>query len=118
MYIFDLNGKKLQRLAPDFVGKIEISSRRDQSWFFTTLSGFTTPCTIAKYDFAEEDESKRWSIYRTTKIQGLNPDDFTAEQVWYNSHDGTKVPMFIVRHKSTPTDGSAPALQYGITFGI
>lgn len=113
LYLFDLNGKKLQRLAPDFVGKIEVSARRDQSWFFVTLSGFTTPCTVARYDFTEKNESNRWSIYRTTKLQGLNPDDFTAEQVWYNSHDGTRVPMFVVRHKSTPTDGSAPAIQYG-----
>lgn len=46
-------------------------------------------------------------------MDGLDPSDFTAEQVWYNSLDGTKVPMFIVRHKATPLDGTAPALQYG-----
>ena len=34
-------------------------------------------------------------------------------QVWYDSKDGTKVPMFIVRHRSTVFDGTAPAIQYG-----
>ena len=34
-------------------------------------------------------------------------------QVWYSSKDGTRVPMFIVRHKDTQFDGTAPALQYG-----
>jgi prolyl oligopeptidase PreP (S9A serine peptidase family) len=34
-------------------------------------------------------------------------------QVWYEGKDGTKVPMFIVRHKSTEFDGTAPAIQYG-----
>lgn len=46
-------------------------------------------------------------------MKGLNPDDFESEQVWYDSPDGTKIPMFIVRHKSTPLDGTAPAIQYG-----
>lgn len=34
-------------------------------------------------------------------------------KVWYKSKDGTPIPMFIVRHKSTQFDGKAPALQYG-----
>ncbi|KIM75701.1 hypothetical protein PILCRDRAFT_13352, partial [Piloderma croceum F 1598] len=52
-------------------------------------------------------------ILWTTKVNGLNPDDFESSQVWYESKDGTKVPMFIVRHKSTEFDGTAPAIQYG-----
>ncbi|KAI5122174.1 hypothetical protein M0805_007071 [Coniferiporia weirii] len=113
LYLYDLNGKKLKRLTPDFVGKIDVSAHRDESWLFATMSGFTTPCTVARYDFSEPDGERKWSIYRSTKLSGLDADDFTAEQVWYDSHDGTKVPMFVVRHKSTPTDGTAPAIQYG-----
>ncbi|THH11283.1 hypothetical protein EW145_g767 [Phellinidium pouzarii] len=113
LYLYNLQGKMIKRLAHDFVGTISVSAQREQSWFFANLSGFTTPCTVARYDFAEPDDERKWSIYRTTKLQGLKLEDFSAEQVWYDSHDGTKVPMFIVRHKSTPTDGSAPALQYG-----
>lgn len=46
----------------------------------------------------------------------LSPRCYTADlvsQVWYESKDGTKVPMFIVRHKTTNFDGTAPAIQYG-----
>ncbi|KIJ56911.1 hypothetical protein M422DRAFT_149708 [Sphaerobolus stellatus SS14] len=109
LYIYSLDGQKVKRLAEDFVGTIDISGRRDQSWFFATLSGFTSPGTIAHYDFKADN----WSVYRNTKVKGLNLDEFTAEQVWYTSKDGTRVPMFIVRHKDTPFDGTAPALQYG-----
>jgi prolyl oligopeptidase len=49
-----------------------------------------------------------------TKVNGLNPDDFESTQVWYESKDGTKIPMFIVRHKSTKFDGTAAAIQCGI----
>jgi len=46
-------------------------------------------------------------------VNGLDPDEFESKQVWFQSRDGTKIPMFIVRHKLTPFDGTAPALQYG-----
>lgn len=75
----------------------------------------------------------KWQLYRDTVVKGLNLSDFKSEQVceafffsshganltlnwqvWYESKDGTKVPMFIVRHKDTPIDGTAPVIQYGI----
>lgn len=100
-------------MAPDFVGAAQVGGRRKQPWFFATLTGFTNPGIVAKYDFTVSDESKRWSTYRTTFLKGLKAEDFEAQQVWYESKDGTKVPMFIVRHKDTAFDGTAPAIQYG-----
>jgi prolyl oligopeptidase len=44
------------------------------------------------------------------------PADFTpyvTEQVFYNSKDGTRVPMFIVRRKDAPRDGNQPVMLYG-----
>ncbi|KAI0081447.1 hypothetical protein K474DRAFT_1587789 [Panus rudis PR-1116 ss-1] len=116
IYVYDFSGKRLARVAEDFVGAAAITGRRQQEWFFATLIGFTTPGTVGRYDFREsgEDGKKgKWSVYRKTLVSGLNPDDFEADQVWYESKDGTKVPMFIVRHKDTKFDGTAPAIQYG-----
>lgn len=45
------------------------------------MTGFTTPGLVARYDFAEKDEEKRWATIRNTVLSGLVPDDFTAEQV-------------------------------------
>lgn len=36
----------------------------------------------------------------TNKLSGINLEDFVTDQVFYESKDGTKVPMFIVRKKS------------------
>ncbi|KAF4618878.1 hypothetical protein D9613_009989 [Agrocybe pediades] len=112
IYIFSREGKQLTRLAEDFVGAATISGREKQPWFFVTLSGFTTPGTLYRYDFTAPEE-QRWNLYATVQPNGLNNEDFEARQVWYESRDGTKVPMFIVRHKSTKFDGTAPAIQYG-----
>ncbi|TCD60280.1 hypothetical protein EIP91_010432 [Steccherinum ochraceum] len=119
IYLYDFQGQRITRLAPDFVGSVVLSGRRDQDHFFATLTGFTSPGTVIRYDFTAPlgadaaDHSKRWSVYRTTHVQGLDLDKFESSQVWYESKDGTKVPMFVVKHKNTPFDGTAPAVQYG-----
>ena len=107
-----------------------MTGREEYPWLFVYMSGFTSPGTVGLYDFSAPGH-KRWSIYRTTVLNGLNPDEFEVrqvscfnssflvaihdlvEQVWYNSKDGTRIPMFIVRHRSTNFDGTAPVLQYG-----
>nr|QKM76213.1 prolyl oligopeptidase [Lepiota venenata] len=112
IYLYSKDGAQLERLAENFVGASTIVNREKQHHFFITMAGFDTPGTIARYDFTAP-ESQRFSILRTTKVNGLNPDEFESRQVWYDSHDGIKVPMFIVRHKSTQFDGTAAAIQYG-----
>jgi prolyl oligopeptidase len=43
----------------------------------------------------------------------VDPSKFDIEQVWYDSKDGTRVPMFLVRKKGTPRDGKTPFILYG-----
>ncbi|KAN0088402.1 Prolyl oligopeptidase, N-terminal beta-propeller domain containing protein, partial [Tylopilus felleus] len=117
IYLYSMTGEKLTRIAPSFVGAAQIYGRRALSDVFVTMTGFTNPGIIGRLDVnifnATACLESAWSIYHTTHVKGLKSDEFTAEQVWYESKDGTKVPMFIVRHKTTKTDGSAPAIQYG-----
>ncbi|KAF8727171.1 hypothetical protein AX14_007539 [Amanita brunnescens Koide BX004] len=112
LYIYNNTGSKLNRLVPDFLGAVTVTARETEPWIFVTLTGFNTPGTVGKYDL-QQPEERRWSIYRTAKVKGLNPDEFESQQVWYESKDGTNVPMFIVRHKNTKFNGTAPAIQYG-----
>ncbi|KAI0318097.1 prolyl oligopeptidase [Amylostereum chailletii] len=117
LYIHALaTGQRLTRLAADHVGTLGAYGRRDQNWFFISQTGFTNPGTVARYEFSEASGSERgtWSIWRETFVNGLaGTGGFIAEQIWYESKDGTKIPMFIVRHADTKLDGTAPAVQYG-----
>lgn len=45
------------------------------------MTGFTTPGVVARYDCSHKDEGQKWSIHQTTKVNGLDPTDFVAEQV-------------------------------------
>ncbi len=43
----------------------------------------------------------------------VKQDDFVIERVLYPSFDGTRVPMYVARHKRTSLNGNNPAFIYG-----
>jgi prolyl oligopeptidase len=81
--------------------------RRDRETFYSFTS-FTTPATIYRYDF----DTHRSEPLFTPKVK-FNPSDYTTEQVFYKSYDGTKVPMFISYKKGLKKDGQNPTYLYG-----
>ncbi len=88
--------------AAGFTGK-----RKDRETFYSFTS-FTTPTEIFRYDF-----DKRASEPLFKPNVKFNPDDYTTEQVFYQSADGTRVPMFISYKKGMKRDGQTPAFLYG-----
>ena len=88
--------------AGGFTGK-----RADRETFYSFTS-FTTPTTIYRYDF----DAGRSNALFTPKVK-FNPDDYTTEQVFYQSADGTKVPMFVSYRKGLKRDGQNPTYLYG-----
>ena len=38
---------------------------------------------------------------------------FRVDQAWFDSKDGTRVPMWVIARRDLPRDGSAPAIVYG-----
>jgi prolyl oligopeptidase len=88
--------------AAGFTGK-----RKDRETFYSFTS-FTTPTEIFRYDF-----DKRASKLLFKPNQKFNPDDYTTEQVFYQSADGTQVPMFISYKKGMKRDGQTPTYLYG-----
>ena len=57
-------------------------------------------------------ESGEQSIYKQAET-AFNPDDYIVEQVFYESKDGTRVPMFIMRRADLDMSQSHPTLLYG-----
>ena len=77
----------------------------DKETFFAFTS-FNRPTTIYRYDVAS-GQATEWAAPKVA----FNPDDFSVEQRFYQSKDGTRVPMFIVRKKGVT--GPSPTLLYG-----
>jgi prolyl oligopeptidase len=64
-------GKHLKRVAEDHVGSIYVSGRREQDWFFLTLSGFLNPGVVSRYTFSKDGGEGELKTWRETKVQGL-----------------------------------------------
>lgn len=59
-----------------------VSGRRNrQSLIFVTMTGFTTPSTIAQYDLGARKEERQLKTWKATILKGLDPEEFVAEQV-------------------------------------
>jgi prolyl oligopeptidase len=81
---------------------------------FYEFTSFLYPGVIYRYDFLTGESTEYWS----PEID-IDLSQFTSEEVFYESYDGTKVPMFIVYPRGIPRDGSNPALMTGYGgFGI
>jgi prolyl oligopeptidase len=57
-------------------------------------------------------KSGKSTLFRQAKVN-FDPSVFEVKQVFYNSKDGTKVPMFLVYKKGIKLDGTNPTLLYG-----
>jgi prolyl oligopeptidase len=88
--------------AGGFPGK-----RKDRETFYSFTS-FTTPASVFHYDF---DKRASEPLFQP-KVK-FNPGDYTTEQVFYNSADGTRVPMFISYKKGMKRDGQTPTYLHG-----
>ena len=105
--VHDLGGKLVRKIELPGIGTASgfNGESNDKETFFSFTS-FNRPTTIYRYDVAS-GEATPWASPKVA----FNPDDFSVEQRFYASKDGTRIPMFIVRKKGT--SGPAPTLLWG-----
>ncbi|MFA7421722.1 MAG: prolyl oligopeptidase family serine peptidase [Melioribacteraceae bacterium] len=99
-YLYDL---KLPGIgtASGFDGK-----HTDMETFYTFTS-FTYPPTIFKYDV----KNNKSTLFRQAKVK-FTPGGFETKQIFYESKDGTKIPLFLVHKKGLKLNGQNPTLLY------
>ncbi|TMP55376.1 prolyl oligopeptidase family serine peptidase [Pseudoalteromonas sp. S1612] len=82
--------------------------KKEQTTLYYSFTNYKTPGTTYSFD-VQSGESK---VYRKSGID-FNSDNYTSEQVFYISKDGTKVPMIITYKSDIKLDGSNPTILYG-----
>lgn len=107
--IYDLAGKLVRDLDLPGIGSAAgFGGEMDDTETFYSFESFNRPPTIYRLDLV----SGQSSIVRKPEIR-INPDDYVVEQVFYNSKDGTRVPMFICHKRGIKPTGDNPTLLYG-----
>ncbi len=77
--------------------------------FYYAFTSFTYPTTIYRYDLA----SGTSEVAFESEVKGFDADRYAVNQVFYESTDGTEVPMFVVHKKGLDRDGTNPTYLYG-----
>ncbi|MFP5245574.1 MAG: prolyl oligopeptidase family serine peptidase, partial [Thermoanaerobaculia bacterium] len=106
---YDLEGNRKDEIAFETLGKLDdVSGTWNEPLAFYGFSSFHLPPTIYQYDVAKGERS----IF-VRQNAPVDPNQFTIEQVWYPSKDGTRVPMFVLYKKGLVRNGSNPVYLTG-----
>jgi prolyl oligopeptidase len=107
--IFDLEGKPRGVVELPAIGSASISTEENRSEAFLSFTSFNTPPSIYRLDLRDPGERELWERPEIP----VDPSMVDVKQVWYESKDETRVPMFIVHKKGLDLDGDNPTILYG-----
>jgi prolyl oligopeptidase len=107
--IFSLRGEPVREVPLPTLGSVGgFSGDRDDSEAFYAFTSFLYPTTVFRYDFRTGESS----VFRQPEIPGFDASRFETRQVFYDSGDGTRIPMFVTHRKGMSLDGDNPTLLY------
>lgn len=106
---FNYQGELEREVELPGIGSVfGFNARIDDSELYYTFTSYTYPSTIFKYDIAAGTST----LYEKPDVM-FDPTQYETRQVFYESKDGTKVPMFIVHKKGLELTGKNPTYLYG-----
>ena len=108
--IFDVDGKKLRDIPLPTIGTVNaVAGKWDSSELFFGFQSYTVPPSVYRYDLNSGAES----LWAKVDAPSIDPSAFEVQQVWYQSKDGTRIPMFVVSKKGIEKNGKNPVLLTG-----
>ena len=107
--VYDLSGNHLKHIDLPDKGTLGSLFGRDKAeGLYFKFTSYKLPAGVYRLD-PNSLELTVWFEIETKAKTG----DIISEQLFATSKDGTKVPMFVLRHKDTKLDGTAPTIIYG-----
>ncbi len=109
VFQYDYTGKLVREVKLPGVGSASgFGTKKENKELYFSFSNYKTPSSSYKYNIA----TGTYELYWQPQID-FNPEDYESKQVFYNSKDGTKVPMIITFKKGTLLNGKNPTILYG-----
>ncbi|HYX73341.1 MAG TPA: prolyl oligopeptidase family serine peptidase [Steroidobacteraceae bacterium] len=107
--LYERDGRPVGEVPLPGLGRIEgFEGEGAQTETFFSYTDYLTPRRIYRLDVP----ANRPTLWREPHTSALSA-QFVTEQVFYNSKDGTRVPMYITHRRGITRDGNQPALLYG-----
>lgn len=107
IYRYSLQGQKEAEVKLPGIGSVTFGGGKEDKEIFYSFTSFTYPTSIFKYSVSDNTSE----IFRKPEID-FNPDDYETKQIFYNSKDETRVPMFIVHKKGMELNSNNPTYLY------
>jgi len=107
--LYDFGGNQIGEIPLPGLGTSGgFQGKRADSETFFSFTSYTTPSTVYRHDFPTGTTARVFA-----PAVDFDPQQYTSDQVFYSSKDGTRVPMILTYKKDVVFDGSAPAILYG-----
>ena len=106
---YDYDGKLIREIKLPGIGSAaDFGTKKEEKELYYSFTNYVTPGSIYRYDIANGTSE----LYIKPEID-FNPENYESHQVFYNSKDGTKIPMIITHKKGLKMDGHNPTILYG-----
>jgi prolyl oligopeptidase len=105
--VFDSEGAAAGGMALPQLGTVEgMTGRWKGDELFVSFQSFAIPTTILRYDLAA-NKLETWAKPNVP----IDAQSFEVKQVWYESKDQTRVPIFLFYKKGLQLNGANPTLM-------
>jgi len=106
---YDYDGNLIREIKLPGVGSAGgFGTKKEETELYYSFTNYVTPGSIYKYNIASGNSE----LFIKPEID-FNPENYESHQVFYNSKDGTKIPMIITHKKGLKMDGTNPTILYG-----
>jgi prolyl oligopeptidase len=107
-FVYGLDGKQRHEVRLPMVGSVSFTGDERGEECFYTFTSFTMPGTVYRYDMARNEST----LYAQPSVK-FRLQDYESRQLFFQSKDGTRVPMFITYKKGLKLNGKNPVYLYG-----
>jgi prolyl oligopeptidase len=105
---YDYNGKLVREVKLPGLGSASgFGGKKEDKEFYFYFTNYIIPGSSYKFNV----ETGTYELYWKPEID-FNPEDYESKQVFYESKDGTKIPMMITHKKGLELNGKNPTILY------
>lgn len=108
--IHTLDGQCVHTIDLPTIGSVlGTSGRQCDDGFYYTFASYTQPLTMYYHDLPSQETS----VVHAPQLTDFDASAYTVRQIFYTSHDGTEIPMFVAHRTDLERHGANPTFMEG-----